>query len=452
MTMSHSEPPAKTSRSQERSVSDTGAVDSFGFPLRLFSSNPISSVSVSSASCSSVHYHSTHFPLQQSLLVLIHLHYLRRLIKFSTSPLRPCAGVHTLNSSVSTFFKQVGYVSRHFFESALLATKVFFQTNTFRVFSKYLPQLRSYASSFGADMPSVFVHQFGTFNAEEFLSYSNVISGLDLFLENHNDLEFLNKSSLFFPRLKQLDVHVHSFISIGFFELLNTNAPVTRIRFSSGSIGDEGVKALSEALKVNVTVTDVDLTSNYIGHEGARALADALKVNSAVTSVDLSMNSIGYEGARALAEALKVNNVVTSVDLRYNNIGDEGARALAEALKVNNVVTKVNLRDNSIGADGARSLAEALKVNGTVTGIDLFRNSIGDEGARALAEALKVNNVVTKVNLRDNSIGDEGVRALVDALQVNTTVYLRMNSIGDEDLTSLSEAFGFKTTVRISFF
>ncbi|KAL0239384.1 hypothetical protein GEMRC1_009492 [Eukaryota sp. GEM-RC1] len=119
-----------------------------------------------------------------------------------------------------------------------------------------------------------------TFNVEELLNYSNGISGLEL--ELHNDLEFLNKSSLFSPLLKQLHVGVNSSISM----------------------------LLIELLKVNTTVTNIDLNGIHVRTECVRALAEVLKVNTTITSIDLSMNSVGDAGDRALAEALKVNSIV----------------------------------------------------------------------------------------------------------------------------------------------
>ncbi|KAL0239825.1 hypothetical protein GEMRC1_009933 [Eukaryota sp. GEM-RC1] len=398
---------------------------------------------------SSLHSRSRYIQFQQSLVVLIHLRLLRFLCK-SSLDVRTSHYLFRSRKIIPTFLKKVGYVSHHFFESALLATKVFFQTNTFSVVPKELPQLCSFASFFGAEVQSVFLYADGTSIVEEFLNYSNVISGLELKLENHSDLEFLSKSSLFFPRLKQLHVGVPSSISMAFIELLKVNNTVTRVNLWDSAIGDEGVEALAEVLKVNSTISDIFLWNNSIGDEGVRALTDALKINNTVTSIDLGYNSIGNEEAKALADALKVNTTVTRVVLDFNSVGAEGARALADALIVNGTITNVDLQNNSIGAEGARALADALKVNNTITSVYLQNNSIGTEGARALADALIVNTTITNVDLQNNSIGAEGARALADALIVNGTVTnidLRSNSIGDEGARSFGEALKVNATL-----
>ncbi|KAL0242827.1 hypothetical protein GEMRC1_005390 [Eukaryota sp. GEM-RC1] len=347
---------------------------------------------------SSIPTPSKHVHVQQSVLILIHLHLLKRLLNRTlennhdgTNP-----NLDALKTALPAFFGQVGYVSSHFLDSSFQAVKVFFQLHTFHADLEHLPKLISLASFFGADLQSVFLHADGTLDIAKFLNYSGIITGLGIEIRKPPDLEFLNKSSSLFPRLKQLEVTVFHRTSVSML--------------------------LIEALKTNTTVTSVSLWDNSIGAEGARALADVLKINTSVTSVFVGSDCIGDNGVRALAEALKVNASVTSVNLGYNSIGAEGARALADALKTNTSVTSVDLEENSIGDEGARALADALKVNISVTSVDLFKNSIGDEGARALADVLKVHSSVTSIDLKENSIRDEGAKALADALKVNTKV------------------------------
>ncbi|KAL0239430.1 hypothetical protein GEMRC1_009538 [Eukaryota sp. GEM-RC1] len=379
---------------------------------------------------------------QQSLLILIHVHLLKLLCKSALEFDYYAPSLHLLKfkDELPTFFRKVGYVSHRFFESALLTTKVFLQTNTFHVESEDLHQIHSFASFFGASISCVFLHVYGIFNVEEFLNYSNEISGLELEIENDNDLEFLNSASLIFPRLKQLHVSVDRSIAMALIELLKCNAIVTSAR------------SLAEVLNVNTTVTSVNLWWNSIGDDGVRALSEALKANETVSNINLGGNLIGIEGARLFAEALKVNNAVTSIVIKNNFISDEGATALAEALKVNTSVKSINLSTNSIGDHGFIDLAEALKVNTTITSVNLSSNYVGDLGTRALAEALKVNTTIKDIELDNNSIGDDGARALADALIENvavTSINLGANSIGDEGVSVLANALIVNRKVKI---
>ncbi|KAL0239600.1 hypothetical protein GEMRC1_009708 [Eukaryota sp. GEM-RC1] len=365
----------------------------------------------SSTSYSTIDSASNRLHFQQSLLILIHLHFLRRFLTRGES--------HRLKKDLFTFFAKVGYVSHHFFESALLAIKVFLQTNTFHVEPEDLPQLCSFASFFGAEIQSVFVHINGIFKAEEFLCFSHVISGLEFKLRNHNDLEFLNKSSLFFPRLKELHVDACASITMLLMESLKVNTSVTSINLVDNSMGAEGAKALGEMLKVNTTVKCVNLERNFIGAEGTCAIVEALTLNSTVNSINMSINFIRDEGTTVLVEALKANNTIANINLSYNAIGNKGARAFADALKVNATLTSVNLGFNSIGDPGARALADALMINTTISRINLEGNSIGAQGAIALAKALTINTTLISVNVKNNSINADGTRVLTKALKIN---------------------------------
>ncbi|KAL0246050.1 hypothetical protein GEMRC1_007266 [Eukaryota sp. GEM-RC1] len=396
---------------------------------------------------------SRYIQFQQSLVILIHVHMLQLLCESylgvnNNAPRRPLV---ILKQDVYSFFKTVGHVSHSFFESALLAVKVFCKTNTFHLFSTDLPQLCSFASLFNAEVHSVFLYVKGTFDVSKFLDSSRLITGLKLEVAHKSNFKFLNMSSSIFPRLKELQVRVEPSVSMVFVEFLKVNTTVTSVSLQSNSIGAEGTNTLAEALKVNTAITSLNLSFNSIGNDGTKALAEVLKVNANLKSIVLEYNFIGADGAKALAEALKVYTSVTSIDLCENSIGADGARALAEALKVNTSVTSIDLCENSIGADGAKALAEALRVNATITVLIMGYNSIGDEGAEALAEALIVNISVTSIDLRNNSIGDEGAIALADALRVNTTVTaitLWDNSIGDDGARALSEALKVDTSVR----
>ncbi|KAL0240050.1 hypothetical protein GEMRC1_010157 [Eukaryota sp. GEM-RC1] len=377
---------------------------------------------------------------QQSLLISIHLHLLGRLPQTSSivKHYGPCFPYLDLVKNLPTFFYKVGYLSRHFFESAFQAVGVFFQTNTLYLESKDIHQLFSFASLFGADVTSIFLDVDGTFKVEDYLEYSSVISGLDVYCDCRKDLEVLNETSIYFPRLDQLHVHIERTIYADLVELLKVNTTVTCIGLSFKDIRDEGAIALADVLKVNTTVKRVELSHNDIGYEGIFALSEALKVNTTVTRINLMSNFVGEQGgAQFLADALKVNTSVTSVDLATNFIGDEGASALADALKINTAITSVDLSENGIGDEGASALADALKVNTAITSVDLGGNSIGDEGARKLSEMLKVNTTLTRVSLWNNSIGVEGADALADALKVNT--FVSLEGVDQLDLSKRSK-------------
>ncbi|KAL0242535.1 hypothetical protein GEMRC1_005098 [Eukaryota sp. GEM-RC1] len=87
---------------------------------------------------------------QQTLLVLIHLHLLRRLLKrnFEDNHDGTNPQLGGLKTALPTFFGQVGYVSHHFLDSSFQAVKVYFQLHTFHADLEHLPKLISLASFF----------------------------------------------------------------------------------------------------------------------------------------------------------------------------------------------------------------------------------------------------------------------------------------------------------------
>ncbi|KAL0239966.1 hypothetical protein GEMRC1_010074 [Eukaryota sp. GEM-RC1] len=204
--MFHPEPPLKSSRFLDDDVSDTDTV------VHNARSSGISSSCLSSNSsppdCHSFYPPSNHLYFQQSLLIVIHVHSLRLLLRSLKTRRSRRTLLLKFKQLLPTFCDKVAYVSHHFCESARLSIKIFLQSSTFHVTPKDLPQLCSLASHFGVDVQSVFLHVNGNFYVGDFLNYSHIVSGLEFVLKSPNGLGFVKNSSLFFPRLKQLDVTV----------------------------------------------------------------------------------------------------------------------------------------------------------------------------------------------------------------------------------------------------
>ncbi|KAL0229179.1 hypothetical protein GEMRC1_013799 [Eukaryota sp. GEM-RC1] len=368
---------------------------------------------------------------QQSLLTLIHLHLLKRLFNSRQEYNRREPHIQFLNlkHQVSTLFQKVGFVSHHFFQTSFLALTLFFQTNTFPIVPNDFSPLHSFACFFGADVKSIFLHLKDSFKVEEFLSYADAFTRLDLSLEDCNDLELVTRASQYFPRL----AHFH-----------------VDIRGHRHSVGPSGAMVLANTLKGYNLVTSIYLNGNSIGVEGGRALACVLETNSSIKSIDLSYNGIIDDGVSSLANMIKVNNILKRIELCANAITDAGAISVAAAVKVNTTLADVNLSSNNIGAEGTTALAEALKVIRSVKVFGLGSNSVRTEGAIALAEALKINDVITRINLACNGIRDEGAIALAESLKVNTalrSILLWNNFIREKGTLALKEASKVNCTV-----
>ncbi|KAL0242839.1 hypothetical protein GEMRC1_005402 [Eukaryota sp. GEM-RC1] len=204
-----------------------------------------SSISSAMSSCDelSVLSSSTHPPskrvhVQQTLLILVHLHLLRLKRTLQQYPFGTISQLDGLKTALPAFIEQVGYVSNHFLDSSFQAVKMYFEVHTIRSDLEHLPKLISLASFFGADQQSVFLHADGILEIEKFLNYSGLITGLRIELREPSDLEFLNTSFSLFPRLKQLEVEVFQRTSVSMLlvEALKVNTSVTTVTLDGNSI------------------------------------------------------------------------------------------------------------------------------------------------------------------------------------------------------------------------
>ena len=186
--------------------------------------------------------------------------------------------------------------------------------------------------------------------------------------------------------------HLHHLRGCGW-EPTALGGELTHLAFGGGQrLGDECVKALSEAIKVSGSLTTLWLNGNHLGPEGGVALAEALKVNRSLTDLDISGNPIcehnevegtySVDGINAVCDALRVSGPLTSLNLGHCGIGAEGGVAVAEALRGNSSLTRLSLHANCIGTQVGVAIAEALKVNGSLTYLNIHSNdTIGDTGA-----------------------------------------------------------------------
>ncbi|KAL0252048.1 hypothetical protein GEMRC1_001260 [Eukaryota sp. GEM-RC1] len=256
---------------------------------------------------------STHLYFQQSLLVLIHSHYLRRLLMSSLKRKHR----HSLLSVIKelpSFFKNVGYVSRRFFESAFPALKVFFETNTFPMNCDDLPLIPSITSVFGAEIQSVVLEVDQSFEVEHISELTSIISHLKS-EEFHFLHELLDNFSYhFLPHLRVLDVtvkrHHDSFTSFCKSLKMNTVVSVFHLQFNHLSFSE--VVALVEVYSSNNTLKTISLSTNQrtgLSDEQYLVMFTALSRNlqSVVEAIDLSR--LKSENSNVLLPLLNISSL-----------------------------------------------------------------------------------------------------------------------------------------------
>ncbi|KAL0243390.1 hypothetical protein GEMRC1_005951 [Eukaryota sp. GEM-RC1] len=77
--------------------------------------------------------------VQQSLLILVHLHLLRLKRTLQQYPFGTISQLDGLKTALPAFFGQVGYVSNHFLDSSFQAAKVFFKYTPFMLILNTFP-------------------------------------------------------------------------------------------------------------------------------------------------------------------------------------------------------------------------------------------------------------------------------------------------------------------------
>ncbi|KAL0251369.1 hypothetical protein GEMRC1_000582 [Eukaryota sp. GEM-RC1] len=148
-----------------------------------------------------------HFP--QSLLILIKYHLLRRLY-LSHRTTNHTDSHHMLRSLINlfpSFFTDIGFTSQRFFDSAVSAIKLLFESTIFQILPNHLTTLTSIASVFDAQPRSVMLEVTRSSKVEEFAPFTTIICGLFLDTDTFTNYEFFCRSSpLFCPRLTHLTV------------------------------------------------------------------------------------------------------------------------------------------------------------------------------------------------------------------------------------------------------
>ena len=149
-------------------------------------------------------------------------------------------------------------------------------------------------------------------------------------------------------------------------EMLKTNTTLKGLNMSGNtSLGDTGVKCISEGTFVSTTLILLNLRNCGITASGAKYLSQMLSQNRSLQSLDIGANHIGDEGISNIAEALKSNKTLRELLMPYCGITDESkVCTLSEALKTNRTLVKLDLSANLCITDTALiSLGEGLRHN-----------------------------------------------------------------------------------------
>ncbi|KAL0232775.1 hypothetical protein GEMRC1_011522 [Eukaryota sp. GEM-RC1] len=281
---------------------------------------------------------SIHF--QSSLLLLIntHLHYDLRF------PSQLMEWIHQ-------YSKEIGYVSRRFFELYLSSVKVVLETNAIEVRSSHLPLLLSFASFFSANVQSVLLdtHQYELCESL-ILNHNTIISGVTMVLNHDLDYTsdsffkfcdglFDSSSTMSLPSLKRLKIiNNGSGLLNGIVSGLISNNTLLELSVSEVSTMYE-IWTLEKIFSSNKTLKIVTLADLW-GLDIMSSFYMSIFNSSSIRVLTVSATCLDFD----VCNALKTNLVLKELTVICNYLKEE-AKGLSEVIKGNSCLKKLELRD-----------------------------------------------------------------------------------------------------------
>jgi Ran GTPase-activating protein (RanGAP) involved in mRNA processing and transport len=209
-----------------------------------------------------------------------------------------------------------------------------------------------------------------------------------------------------------------------------------KLILSECNIGPPGMHSLAEIfLGSNANrckPIDLSINSNPIGSEGCETLAKITAMSergSMLSCLYISQCSIGDEGVKLLSNAATSNpcSGLTFLDLSENSITSDGVRVFAVSLVDSwPSLVELKLAKNDLSSEGVTSLMGSLCTrsdgatddaantkNQSLQKLDLTRTGCGKEGAIAALSSASL----TTLRLFNNRLGSEGFRSISTVLQ-----------------------------------
>ena len=207
---------------------------------------------------------------------------------------------------------------------------------------------------------------------------------------------------------------------------------VSQLHMSQCSIGDDGLKLLSNAATSNAAFSGlpvVDISENSITKDGIKTFAQSL-VESWPNLVELKIakNELDDESLTSLMKSLitrsdgaseeqtdKKNSTLKNLDMSCTTCGIEGAKAAL----MSGGITTLRLFNNRLGSDGFHSIAPLLQGgHPSIENLDLGGNSADEVSVVALLHAIAEKDgcgFISKLcvlEIGGNKFGDDAAEAL----------------------------------------
>ncbi|CAF3963655.1 unnamed protein product [Adineta steineri] len=169
------------------------------------------------------------------------------------------------------------------------------------------------------------------------------------------------------------------------------------------------------------------LDQNKISFEGASIIAAGLKDNTTLETLNLEKNSIGDKGVKSLSNVLLTkNSSLQRLDINENNITNIGAQYLAELLKITTNLIWLGLHTNDIGDQGIELLANTLAYdNRHLQVLDLcFNKSVTDRSVESIITMVKHNRSLKRFHMYGCNLSESGRDRIRQEAKSNTILQL----------------------------
>ncbi|KAL0239721.1 hypothetical protein GEMRC1_009829 [Eukaryota sp. GEM-RC1] len=399
--MSSSIPPSKMSRPSEDSGGDLviSSNQSLDLPLTTLLHEPF--------------LKQLHF--QESLLILIQLYRLRRHL---SGTLR--CHLSILIKRVSCFLEKAGYVSERFYKSSFSAVTVFFQISKISVSPEELPLLFSIASYFNAEVQSVVLIADPSFEVENILPVSSVVSELSLW-----QLSGSSQSNPFDSRLHQLLDHSSPFFLSRLTKL---------VLFLVSSVSMETFPSFCNSLMTNTTVIDLFIRMNSFSAVETAALSKVFCSNNTLTKLCLSCESTTKDADyQIMLSAISNNSIIEQLDI--SSFKFHNANVVLPILKSKKSAIKSLTFPSGCTIDC--NVMNALRNNSSIIKVDMAGCIVE---INDFVDVLKSNPFLKQVTITQSKFGI--FSPIFKCLETNTSLVVldlsdRQNPLTDQEVESL---------------
>jgi hypothetical protein len=132
----------------------------------------------------------------------------------------------------------------------------------------------------------------------------------------------------------------------------------------------------SQVLSKTETLTKLEFTFGNWGKNGIALLAQGLRCNASVTSLSIEQcRNVENQGVKVLFEkGLTHNTTLTQLTLKFCGIDDDGVRMMIQHWPVQSPIQSLCLAKNRMGPIGALLLLRTIRHHPSLDSLDLSNN------------------------------------------------------------------------------